>query len=55
MAITTPGGAVLRAQTTLDGASGTVAVTIPDPALWWPNGHGAQPLYRVEIRLHGRG
>jgi beta-mannosidase len=22
---------------------------IEQPRLWWPNGHGAQPLYRVEI------
>lgn len=22
---------------------------IVDPQLWWPNGHGAQPLYRIEL------
>ncbi len=26
-------------------------VTIPDPQLWWPNGHGAQPLYDVQLAL----
>ena len=24
---------------------------IPDPRLWWPNGHGEQPLYTLESRL----
>ena len=26
-----------------------------NPSLWWPNGYGAQPLYRltVEARTHG--
>jgi beta-mannosidase len=26
-------------------------VEIPDPQLWWPNGHGAQPLYEVRMEL----
>jgi beta-mannosidase len=25
--------------------------TIHHPELWWPNGHGAQPLYEVELRI----
>ncbi len=24
---------------------------IPEPKLWWPNGHGAQPLYTVELEV----
>ena len=24
---------------------------VPDPELWWPNGYGAQPLYRLETTL----
>jgi len=24
---------------------------IPSPQLWWPNGHGKQPLYEVELEL----
>ncbi len=27
------------------------ALEIDDPALWWPLGHGGQPLYRLEARL----
>ncbi|MGQ9491302.1 MAG: beta-mannosidase [Anaerolineae bacterium] len=26
-------------------------VRIPNPHLWWPNGYGAQPLYRVEVEV----
>jgi beta-mannosidase len=27
-------------------------VGIPNPQLWWPNGYGAQPLYRTSVELH---
>ncbi len=30
-----------------------LAVAIPDPQLWWPNGQGAQPLYTVTLQLLG--
>jgi beta-mannosidase len=35
-------------------ASGTthVRVQLPDPELWWPAGHGEQPLYPVEVTLY---
>lgn len=29
----------------------TASVVIEDPALWWPNGYGAQPLYTVSVLL----
>ncbi|MBN2559146.1 MAG: glycoside hydrolase family 2 protein, partial [Clostridia bacterium] len=32
-------------------ADGKVSMEIPKPRLWWPAGHGAQPLYVVEARL----
>ncbi len=32
-------------------AAASVSVDIDDPELWWPNGLGSQPLYRVEVRL----
>ena len=31
--------------------SATLAIEVADPELWWPNGLGAQPLYRVEMEL----
>ena len=29
-----------------------LAVEIPDPQLWWPNGYGTQPLYEVRVTLN---
>lgn len=29
----------------------SIPVTITNPQLWWPNGYGEQPLYRVEVDL----
>ncbi len=26
-------------------------INIPAPRLWWPNGHGEQPLYQLELEL----
>lgn len=28
-------------------------ITIPNPKLWWPNGHGAQPLYPLVVHVAG--
>ncbi len=33
------------------GASGVLECAIPQPELWWPNGFGEQPLYRVAVGL----
>jgi beta-mannosidase len=30
---------------------GQMRITIENPQLWWPNGHGRQPLYAVQILL----
>lgn len=27
-------------------------VTVTDPKLWWPNGYGEQPLYRIRVELY---
>lgn len=34
-----------------EGSPDTLRILIPDPQLWWPNGYGDQPLYRVTIEL----
>lgn len=31
--------------------SGVLALTVDDVQLWWPRGHGEQPLYDVEVRV----
>ncbi len=28
-----------------------IPFTIPEPKLWWPNGHGDQPLYSIKVEL----
>ena len=28
-----------------------LSLPIPQPQLWWPNGYGAQPLYRIVVSL----
>lgn len=28
-----------------------IPFTIPEPELWWPNGHGDQPLYTIGVEL----
>ncbi len=47
-----------RCRLTFDGAviaqaegSGTIALTVEQPQLWWPNGFGAQPLYTLDVEL----
>jgi beta-mannosidase len=50
--ITTPRGEILEEEATVSaqGELG-VKVPVPNPALWWPNGYGGQPLYQVEVSL----
>ena len=35
--------------------SGKTEIAIDDPQLWWPNGLGAQPLYKIELILEKDG
>ncbi len=46
-----PDGAVV-AETRVPAVVGQVGATleVPDPSLWWPRGHGDQPLYTVSLR-----
>lgn len=50
--VVAPDGRTTTAQAPI--AAGRAGLTIPieNPQLWWPNGYGAQPLYRVGIELH---
>ncbi|HNC23539.1 MAG TPA: glycoside hydrolase family 2 protein [Opitutaceae bacterium] len=32
------------------GSGRQLRLDVPQPRLWWPNGHGAQPLYTVRVR-----
>jgi beta-mannosidase len=55
--VTSPdGGETQEVTTTLAGSDlqGDLHVKIANPQLWWPNGHGSQPLYEVEVLLNRR-
>src|SRR5208283_696158 len=50
-----PDGPPLIQRLDLDAVVGRTAVPcripIPNPRLWWPNGMGDQPMYRLSARL----
>ncbi len=45
----------IRWQLTLNGACAATGqgaeIIVPHPQLWWPNGQGEQPLYRLEVEV----
>lgn len=53
--LTAPDGTVVAttATTASTAADGSAVLTlgVADPDLWWPRGHGGQPLYRASVRL----
>ncbi|MCQ4213318.1 glycoside hydrolase family 2 protein [Streptomyces longispororuber] len=49
VALATVAGVTTRAE--IDGDSVTLVLDVPGVRLWWPRGHGEQPLYDVELRL----
>lgn len=46
-----PDGTQQVAQAAIEDSRATVQITIPNPALWWPNGYGEQPLYQATLSL----
>ena len=47
----------ILAESTLSGLEGTLSLKVKNPRLWWPNGMGAQPLYKLKVELrniHGQ-
>ncbi|HID08106.1 MAG TPA: glycoside hydrolase family 2 protein, partial [Armatimonadetes bacterium] len=55
--VTSPNGEVYEASRTIKGIENdaTLAVTITNPKLWFPNGYGEQPLYTVAIEVYADG
>jgi hypothetical protein len=50
---------IIKKEVTLQSA-GTTKVQLPDfnlknPKLWWPNGYGNQPLYKLKFQFIGNG
>ncbi|MBX0330738.1 glycoside hydrolase family 2 protein [Oscillochloris sp. ZM17-4] len=52
LALISPGGA-LADEASVDVSDGAASHSfrLEEPQLWWPNGYGAQPLYRLEATL----
>lgn len=46
-----PNGQVDEQDVKASGSAARWSMSIPNPQLWWPNGYGEQPLYRVEATL----
>jgi beta-mannosidase len=51
VSIHTPDGKLINRQISIHGAENALQMDIQSPQLWWPNGLGKQPLYKVEIKL----
>ncbi len=52
--ITSRAGATWRTRLSLRGklvAEGNLELLVGQPELWWPNGHGDQPLYDLSVEL----
>ncbi len=49
--LTAPDGKVLADHMTAAEPMVQARLTVEDPELWWPNGYGKQPLYRLEVSL----
>jgi beta-mannosidase len=51
--VTAPDGSEETVSAALEsGDDNVLAMEIENPQLWWPNGWGGQPLYRVRVQLH---
>ncbi len=48
--LTDPSGKVAEVKAPLSGTT-SISVPIADAQLWWPNGYGDQPLYKVDVML----
>jgi beta-mannosidase len=46
-----PDGRLMANEFKAMGEGGHFAISVREPRLWWPNGLGEQPLYRLEVRL----
>jgi beta-mannosidase len=49
------GKKVFETEAPLAGGKAALNVLVKRPELWWPNGYGKQPLYKVEVSLLAAG
>ncbi|MFD3333915.1 glycoside hydrolase family 2 protein [Streptomyces sp. NPDC058700] len=38
-------------ETVFEGDEAVLVLRVPEPELWWPRGHGEQPLYGLDVAL----
>jgi len=50
-----PDGSRLSAEAPVECGAAELAIDVGRPRLWWPNGMGAQDLYRLEVALEAGG
>ncbi|GAF64596.1 putative galactosidase [Bacillus sp. TS-2] len=50
--VTSPDGQIWKEVKELSALNGDTSITIQKPQLWYPNGYGKQPLYKVELKLY---
>ena len=57
LTLTAPDGTpVARAEPVqVEGTTAHLRLVVPDPQLWWPRGHGDQPLYELRAELTAAG
>lgn len=57
MRVIKPDGQVVQTEQPLNPPDQPFSLSIPiaRPQLWWPNGYGKQPLYRVEVTIGAAG
>ncbi len=54
--VTAPDGEVFTSSSALNSeAENLLSIEIKNPQLWWPNGLGNQPLYKVNVKLSQAG
>lgn len=55
--LTEGGGRTFTGTATIQRELSTarIPLTVPQPQLWWPRGHGAQPLYALVVKLSAEG
>ncbi|MDN5764549.1 MAG: glycoside hydrolase family 2 protein [Humibacillus sp.] len=53
--LTAPDGTTTSATATTTHDAAELSFTVDEPELWWPRGHGEQPLYRLVVRASAGG
>ncbi|MBN2499474.1 MAG: glycoside hydrolase family 2 protein [Anaerolineales bacterium] len=46
-----PNGEELEQVAAVSADGATLEILVEQPELWWPNGYGTQPLYKVKVKL----